>query len=229
MLNSKNYLVKMGPPRIAVRAHGNFDIKVLGCYQTCCRWKEVKHRVLWNITNANKCPILLSYKTSVRMGLVKFINQIRAKIVEEANSHHFQSIDFQFPIQAPATTLMPDQASGQPRHPNYLKVCSSSQGSGQLSVHSMTNQVNPPASNHQCSNNQLPWSAYQGRVLTEHADVFQGLGKVPGPLLRLHSKECYKAASSAIHKVPVHMEKGFAEDVENMVNQDIIRSMRDDR
>ena len=29
--------VKMGPPRIAVRAYGNFNFKVLGCYQTCCR------------------------------------------------------------------------------------------------------------------------------------------------------------------------------------------------
>ena len=32
--------VKMGPPRIATRAYGNFDIKVLGRYQTYYRWKE---------------------------------------------------------------------------------------------------------------------------------------------------------------------------------------------
>ena len=35
--------VKMGPPRIAVQGYGNFDIKVPGCYQPCCRWKGVKH------------------------------------------------------------------------------------------------------------------------------------------------------------------------------------------
>ena len=37
--------VEMGPSRIALRANRNFSIKVLGCYQTCCRWKGVKHQV----------------------------------------------------------------------------------------------------------------------------------------------------------------------------------------
>ena len=38
----------------------------------------------------------------------------------------------------------------------------------------------------------------------------------------------YKAASTGTHKVPVYIEKGFAEEVENTVNQGIIRWMRDD-
>ena len=57
-------------------------------------------------------PPLLSYKTSVRMGLVKVINQIRTKIVEGDNNHHFWSIAFQCPIQDLATTLIPDQEVG---------------------------------------------------------------------------------------------------------------------
>ena len=65
-------------------------------------------------------------------------------------------------------------------------------------------------------------------MLTEHADVFQVLGKFPGPPVRLHPKEGYKAASRGIHKVPVHMEKGFAGEVVNIVNQGIIRWIRDD-
>ena len=65
-------------------------------------------------------------------------------------------------------------------------------------------------------------------VLTEQTYVFYGLGKFPGPPMRLHVKEGYKAASRGICKVPVHMEKGFAEEVQNMMNQGIIRRMRDD-
>ena len=75
------------------------------------------------------------------MGLVKFINQIRTKIVEEANSHHFWPVAFQWSIQDPTITLILYQDSGQPRHPNYLKVIPSSQSSAQLSFHSVTNQV----------------------------------------------------------------------------------------
>ena len=66
-------------------------------------------------------------------------------------------------------------------------------------------------------------------VLTEHADIFQGLRKFLDPCMRLHLKEDYKAASKGIHKVPAHMEKGFSEEVQNMMNQGIIRKMRDDK
>ena len=66
-------------------------------------------------------------------------------------------------------------------------------------------------------------------VLTELADVVWGLGKLPGPPVRLHLKEGYKAASRGILKVLIHMEKGFAEEILNMMNQDIIRSMGDDK
>ena len=46
-------------------------------------------------------------------------------------------------------------------------------------------------------------------VLTEHADVFKGLGKFPGSSVHLHLKKGYKAASRGICKVPVHMEKNL--------------------
>ena len=65
-------------------------------------------------------------------------------------------------------------------------------------------------------------------VLIQHADVFQGLEKFPGPPMRLHLKEDYIAASRGICKVHVNMEKEFAEEVQNMMNQGIIRRMRDD-
>ena len=145
-----------------------------------------------------------------------------------AISHHFQSIALQCLIQDPAITLIPYQDSIQPRHPNYLKVSPNSQGSAQLSVHSVTNQVTP-----QSATTHIPTISCQGpltkeRVLTEHTDAFQRLRKFPGPPVRLHLKEGYKAASQGICKVPVHMEKGFVEDVQNMMNQGIITRMRDD-
>ena len=102
----------MGPSMIAVRVYGNLNIKVLGCYQTYYRWEGVKHQALLNITNANKCPTLLSYKTNIRMGLEKFIDQIREKIAEEANSHHFWSIAFQCPIQDQAIMPILDKGTG---------------------------------------------------------------------------------------------------------------------
>ena len=161
------------------------------------------------------------------MGLVKFIKQIRTKIVEDTSSHHFWSIACQCPCQDSAITPIPDQDSGQLRHPNHLKVSPSSQGRAQLSVHSVTNHIilqlvtiHVPALSCHCP-------LTKKRVLTEHLDVSQGLQKFPGPPVRLHLKEGYKAALRGICKVPVHMEKEFVKDVENMVNQGIIRQMRD--
>ena len=132
------------------------------------------------------------------MGLVKFINQIRTKIVENANGHHFWSIVFQCPIQDQAIMLIPDQDLGQPRYPNHLKLSPSIQGSAQLSVHSMINQVTP-----QSATTYILVISYHGlltkvSVLTEHAYVFQGLRKFPGSTMRLHLKEGYKAASRGI-------------------------------
>ena len=57
----------------------------------------------------------------------------------------------------------------------------------------------------------------------EHAGIFQGHRKFPGPPMRLHLKQGYKAALRGILKVPLHMETGFEEEVKNMVNQGIIR------
>ena len=56
-------------------------------------------------------------KTSIRMGLVKFTDQIRTKIVEEVKSNHFWSIVFQCPIQDPSITLTPGQDSDIPGIP----------------------------------------------------------------------------------------------------------------
>ena len=47
--------------------------------------------------------------------------------------------------------------------------------------------------------------------------------------MRLHLKGGHKAASRGICKVPVCMQEGFAEEVKNMMNQGIIRWMRDDK
>ena len=55
-------------------------------------------------------------------------------------------------------------------------------------------------------------------IFTEHEGVFQGLSEFPGPPMRLHFKEGYKASSRGIYKAPVHMEKGIEEEVKNMVN-----------
>ena len=73
----------------------------------------------------------------------------------------------------------------------------------------MTNQVTP-----QPAATKVTTISYQGplskeMVLTEHADIFHGLGTFLGPPMRFHLKEGYKAALRGIHKVPIHMEKGF--------------------
>ena len=44
--------------------------------------------------------------------------------------------------------------------------------------------------------------------------------------MKLHLKEGYRTAMIGICEVPVHMEKGFAEEVKNMVSEGIIRWMR---
>ena len=46
--------------------------------------------------------------------------------------------------------------------------------------------------------------------------------------MRIHLKEGYNAALRGICKVPLHMEEVFVEEVQNMMNQGIIRCMRDD-
>ena len=105
-----------------------------------------------------------------------------------------------------------------PGIPHYLRVSPSSQGSDTaFSPQHVTNQVNP-----QPATTYVPAISCHGLTYQEegipqnHTDVFQALSKFAGQPLRLYLKEGYMAASRGIHKVPIHMEKRFAEEVENM-------------
>ena len=96
----------------------------------------------------------------------------------------------------------------------------------QMHVANGQNMQNPPVSSNQGSNKQslsitdLPLT--QEKVESTYADVFQGLGKVPGEPYKLRLKPDPVPAKHRPRKVPVHLQEAFHEEVERLVKIDVL-------
>ena len=79
------------------------------------------------------------------------------------------------------------------------------------------------SNNHSLSITDLPLT--QERVETTYADVFQGLGKLPGEPYKLRLKPDAVPAKHRPRRVPVHLQDAFHEEVERLVKIDVLEKV----
>ena len=63
------------------------------------------------------------------------------------------------------------------------------------------------------------------KILDVYADVFEGLGTLPGEPYKFKLKENYVPARHAPRKVPIHLQDDFHEEIYDLVKQGVLEKV----
>ena len=64
-------------------------------------------------------------------------------------------------------------------------------------------------------------------ILSQYSGCFEGIGCFPGDPYKFHLKPEYKPALHAPRKVPIHLESAFKEEIESLMNQEILKEVKE--
>ena len=213
----------------------NFDkrlIKPIGSFRCFLRWKGHKYRVKFEVMGIDT-PNLLSRETTFLMGILKKClsvektpnepnNQISSPPVsghsvppteagplastEGVFSHSLTSTEDVFCHSVPSTEADPLTSTEERSQMNCASIPNTADSSDSSPKHVVGSNY------HSLSITDLPLT--QEKVETTYADVFQGLGKIPGEPYKLRLKPDAVPAKHRPRKVPVHLQDAFHEEVE---------------
>ena len=122
----------------------------------------------------------------------------------------------------------PPQVFQDTSHNRHLESC--------MHVHQPMSQVCKPGEslalrkvkhplNGKTSVSRLPLTKQD--ILSQYSGCFEGIGRFPGNLYKLHLKPDYKPARHAPRKVSVHLETAFKEEIESLVKQGILAEVKE--
>ena len=178
---------------IRMENYGNTAVKVLGMFHVFLRWKNKVYKQLFNITDCDRSPNLLSRDACYTLGVLKpcytvenSTNSTDSTVSPVKHSHASNKGD------VVAKSFLHQKMSGSEKKlSNNSNKCSISKR--QLQGSPLTKQD----------------------ILDVYSDVFTRIGKFPGMPYKFQLKPNAQPTRHAPRKVPIHLQDAFHKEIRN--------------
>ena len=196
---------RLSPPTVRIKAHGDQEVKVLGSIVLYMHTSEKTDRVTWQVTNTTGVPIL-GRSQAKHMNYVSY-PEIHAPVSQNnlKSTDHMHSVEItQYSLQsrkaAPNTGSLwttPEEYRMATRAKlDVMKEPQSSEVTWCKNAVTINGKVHP-----------LPTT--KEYILHEYANVFKGVGTLPGGPYHIKLKDCYKPVQCLPRSVPLGMQSVY--------------------
>ena len=202
--------VELGPSKVILQNFDNTYIQPLGSFKCFLRWKSKKYRIDMEVMGSDSTPNVLSRETTFIMKILKpcFVLKKEPAPEKEVSTSQEDAKDNSSSVPV---------VKGTPRN----KPTSSKQQEKAAASNSTTprTSINPDTVRSQPLTKEMVTGIY--------SDVFEGLGKFPGPPYKFRIKEDAVPAKHRTRKVPVHLQEAFHEEIKRLVKIDVLEPVKE--
>ena len=228
---------RLSPPTFRIKAYGNQEVKVVGSITLYMYTSEKTDRVIWQITKTTGVPILgrtqaklMNYMSYPEIHAPKDLGQ------SPVSADSLKSTDYVYSLEAMDSSL---QSGKTVQCTDSLKTAPTTDQTAQEEHRAATRAKSTTA--HGPKSPKVSWYknavTINGKthplpttkeyILHEYANVFKGVGTLPGCPYHIKLKGSYKPVQHPPRLVPLGMQSAYKADLDRLVKEGIITEVHE--
>ena len=219
LFGQERLLQRLSPPTVRIKAYSDQEVSVVGSIVLYMCTSEKTCRVIWQVTDTTGVPIL----SRVQAKLMNYISypEVHASQEQEQSPVSQDSLKSAYYVHSLKTTNHSLQSTKTAESKDSLKTTSKPDQTAQEEHRAATKAKSSTA--HEPKSPKVSWCkssiTINGKthplpttkeyILHEYADVFKGVGTLPGGPCHIKLKDSYKPVQHQPRSVPLGMQSAY--------------------
>ena len=178
-------------------------------------------RVIWQVTDTTGVPILGRTQTKL-MNYISYPNIHPPQGQPPVSQDSLKSTDY---VHSQKTTNCSLQSTKTVQSTDSLKTTWRANQTAQEECRAVTKAKT--STTHKPKSAQVSWCKSSITILHEYADVFKGVGTLPGRPYHIKLKGSYKPVQHPPRSVPLGMQSAYKAELDRLAKEDIITEVHE--
>ena len=211
---------RLSPPTLGIKAYGDQEVKVLGSIVLYMHTSEKTDRVTWQVTNTTGVPVL-GRTQAKHMSYVSY-PEIHAPVSQNS----LKSTDYMHSLETTQCSLQSRKTA--PNMDSQQTTPEEHRMATRAKSDVMKEPQSPEVTWYVTINGKVhPLPTTKEYILHEYADIFKGVGTLPGGPYHIRLKDCYKPVQHIPRSVPLGMQSAYKAELDRLIKKGIITEVHE--